>query len=199
MGGHDPYSSSKGCAELVTAYRRSFNNDNTASIASARAGNVIGGGDWSEDRLIPDIIRAFQKSKPVIIRNPNSTRPWQHVLEPLSGYLVLAQHLYDDGENYTGAWNFGPLDEDCKSVSWILNEMVKLWGKNSKWKLDQDINPHEANFLKLDCSKAASKLNWLPKWRLKESLESIVNWHQVFISGGNIKNQCLMEINKYLK
>ena len=201
MGGHDPYSSSKGCAELVTsAYRRSFfNNDNTASIASARAGNVIGGGDWSEDRLIPDIIRAFQKSKPVIIRNPNSTRPWQHVLEPLSGYLVLAQHLYDDGENYTGAWNFGPLDEDCKSVSWILNEMVKLWGKNSKWKLDQDINPHEANFLKLDCSKAASKLNWLPKWRLKESLESLLIGIKFLFLVEILKINVLMEINKYLK
>lgn len=201
MGGHDPYSSSKGCTELVTsAYSRSFyNDDNTAFIASARAGNVIGGGDWSEDRLIPDILRAFQESKPVIIRNPESTRPWQHVLEPLSGYLLLAQSLYIDGKNYNGGWNFGPIDEDCKSVSWILNEMVKIWGGDSKWKLDLDNNPHEANFLKLDCSKAASKLKWLPKWRLRESLELIVDWHKVFISGGNIKRQCLMEINKYLK
>jgi len=200
MGGHDPYSSSKGCAELVTsAYRRSFfNNEDTAFIASARAGNVIGGGDWAEDRLIPDILRAFEKSQPVIIRNPISTRPWQHVLEPLSGYLVLAQELFADGKNHTGAWNFGPKDEDCKPVSWVLDEMVKLWGDDSTWSLDKDNNPHEANFLKLDCSKAANQLKWFPKWRLKESLETIVNWHQVFMSGGNVQKQCLMEINKYI-
>ena len=200
MGGHDPYSSSKGCAELVTsAYRQSFfNNKDSAFIASARAGNVIGGGDWAEDRLIPDILRAFEKSQPVIIRNPMSTRPWQHVLEPLSGYLVLAQELFVDGENYTGGWNFGPKDEDCKPVSWILDEMVKLWGDDSNWRLDKDNNPHEANFLKLDCSKAANQLKWFPKWRLKESLETIVNWHQVFVSGGNVQKQCLIEINKYL-
>jgi CDP-glucose 4,6-dehydratase len=200
MGGHDPYSSSKGCAELVTsAYRRSFfNNNNSAFIASARAGNVIGGGDWAEDRLIPDILRAFEKSQLVIIRNPMSTRPWQHVLEPLSGYLVLAQELFVDGENYTGGWNFGPKDEDCKPVSWILDEMVKLWGDDSNWRLDKDNNPHEANFLKLDCSKAANQLKWFPKWRLKESLETIVNWHRVFISGGNVQKQCLIEIKKYL-
>jgi len=200
MGGHDPYSSSKGCAELVTsAYKRSFfNNEDSAFIASARAGNVIGGGDWAEDRLIPDILRAFEKSQPVIIRNPISTRPWQHVLEPLSGYLVLAQELFADGKNHTGAWNFGPKDEDCKTVSWILDEMVKLWGDDSNWRLDKDNNPHEANFLKLDCSKAANQLKWFPKWRLKESLETIVNWHQVFISGGNVQKQCLIEINKYI-
>ena len=200
MGGHDPYSSSKGCVELVTsAYRRSFfNNEDTAFIASARAGNVIGGGDWAEDRLIPDILRAFEKSQPVIIRNPISTRPWQHVLEPLSGYLVLAQELFADGKNHTGAWNFGPKDEDCKSVSWVLDEMVKLWGDDSTWSLDKDNNPHEANFLKLDCSKAANQLKWFPKWRLKESLETIVNWHQVFMSGGNVQKQCLIEINKYI-
>ena len=130
MGGHDPYSSSKGCAELVTsAYRRSFfSSEDTASLASARAGNVIGGGDWAEDRLIPDILRAFEKSEPVVIRNPLSTRPWQHVLEPLSGYLVLAQELFLNGDEFAEGWNFGPKDEDCKPVSWILDKMVNIGG-----------------------------------------------------------------------
>ena len=165
MGGYDPYSSSKGCAELVTsAYRRSFfNSKNSASLASARAGNVIGGGDWAKDRLIPDILRAFEKSKPVIVRNPLSTRPWQHVLEPISGYMVLAQSLYLEGNKFAEAWNFGPKDEDCKSVSWILDQMVQNWGKKASWELDKNNNPHEAGFLKLDCSKASKKLKWNPK------------------------------------
>jgi CDP-glucose 4,6-dehydratase len=174
MGGHDPYSSSKGCAELVTsAYKRSFfNTVNSASLASARAGNVIGGGDWADDRLIPDILTAFEKSKPVIIRNPLSTRPWQHVLEPLSGYLVLAQQLYEKGDDYAGGWNFGPKDDGCKPVNWILDKMVAQWGNGARWELDKANNPHEAGFLKLDCSKAANKLKWQPKCSLEESLES---------------------------
>lgn len=199
MGGHDPYSSSKGCAELVTAaYRKSFFNEtNSAFLASARAGNVIGGGDWSDDRLIPDILKAFEKNDPVIVRNPMATRPWQHVLEPLSGYLVLAQHLYEDGSNYAEGWNFGPKDEDCKSVSWILDKMVAKWGKGASWELDKNNNPHEAGYLKLDCSKAAIQLNWHPKWNLENTLESIINWHQHYISGKNIQEQCLLEIAKY--
>lgn len=199
MGGHDPYSSSKGCAELVTAaYRKSFfNENNTAFLASARAGNVIGGGDWAEDRLIPDILRAFEKNEPVIIRNPMSTRPWQHVLEPLSGYLVLAQHLFDEGSSYAEGWNFGPKDEDCKPVSWILDTMVDNWGNGAKWELDKNNNPHEAGFLKLDCSKAAIRLNWSPKWNLENTLESIINWHQNYLSQKNIQEQCLFEIAKY--
>jgi len=199
MGGHDPYSSSKGCAELVTAaYRKSFfNENNTAFLASARAGNVIGGGDWAEDRLIPDILRAFEKNEPVIVRNPMSTRPWQHVLEPLSGYLVLAQHLFDEGSSYAEGWNFGPKDEDCKPVSWILDTMVDIWGNGAKWELDKNNNPHEAGFLKLDCSKAAIHLNWSPKWNLENTLESIINWHQNYLSQKNIQEQCLFEITKY--
>ena len=199
MGGHDPYSSSKGCAELVTSsYRRSFfTSEHTASLASARAGNVIGGGDWAKDRLIPDILTAFEKSKPVVIRNPLSTRPWQHVLEPLSGYLVLAQQLYQNGDEFAEAWNFGPKDEDCKPVSWILDQMVKAWGNDASWSLDKNNNPHEAGFLKLDCSKAFQKLSWTPKWDLKFTLESIIKWHKVFISKGNIKLQCLEEIKRY--
>ena len=201
MGGHDPYSSSKGCAELVTAaYRKSFfNGINSAYLASARAGNVIGGGDWADDRLIPDIIKAFEKNEPVIVRNPMATRPWQHVLEPLSGYLLLAQHLYEDGSDFAEGWNFGPKDEDCKSVSWILDKMVDKWGKGASWELDKNNNPHEAGYLKLDCSKAATQLNWYPKWNLEDTLESIINWHQNYIAQKNIQEQCLLEIAKYIK
>lgn len=201
MGGHDPYSSSKGCAELVTAaYRKSFfNENNSAFLASARAGNVIGGGDWSDDRLIPDILKAFEKNEPVIVRNPMATRPWQHVLEPLSGYLVLAQHLYEEGGEFAEGWNFGPKDEDCKPVSWILDKIVVKWGKGAAWELDKNNNPHEAGYLKLDCSKAAIQLNWRPKWNLEDTLESIINWHQHYLSGKNIKEQCLLEIAKYQK
>ena len=200
MGGYDPYSSSKGCAELVTsAYRRSFfNGKDTASLASARAGNVIGGGDWSEDRLIPDILRAFEKLEPVVIRNPLSTRPWQHVLEPLSGYLVLAENLYNHGDEFAEGWNFGPKDEGCKPVDWILDMMVETWGGGASWRLDKNNNQHEAGFLKLDCSKAANRLKWEPKWELQETLESIINWHQNYLNGHNVKKECLKEIKKYI-
>ncbi len=201
MGGHDPYSSSKGCAELVTsAYRNSFfNSENSAAIASARAGNVIGGGDWADDRLIPDILRSFEKKSPVIVRNPMATRPWQHVLEPLSGYLVLAEHLFTEGKSYAEAWNFGPKDEDCKPVSWILDKMVANWHDQATWELDKNNNPHEAGYLKLDCSKAASKLNWQPKWNLDFTLGKIINWHQHFLYGSNIQDECLNEIKEYQK
>ena len=201
MGGHDPYSNSKGCAELVTsAYRSSFfHTADTPSIATARAGNVIGGGDWAEDRLIPDILTAFEKSESVVIRNPLSTRPWQHVLEPLSGYLVLAQHLFEKGEEFAEGWNFGPKDEDCKPVSWILDKMVTTWGEGASWELDKKSHPHEAGYLKLDCSKAASKLNWHPSWSLEKTLHSIVNWHQAWKAGGNMKTICLQEIASFSK
>jgi CDP-glucose 4,6-dehydratase len=201
MGGHDPYSSSKGCAELVTsAYRRSFfSTKDTASLSSARAGNVIGGGDWACDRLIPDILRAFEKSKPVVIRNPLSTRPWQHVLEPIAGYLVLAENLYIHGDDFAEGWNFGPKDDGCKPVDWILDKMVGNWGEGAKWELDKNNNPHEASFLKLDCSKAANRLKWQPKWNLQETLEMIVNWHQKYLDGANMNEECLTEIKKYIK
>lgn len=201
MGGHDPYSNSKGCAELVTsAYRRSFfHTADTASIATARAGNVIGGGDWAEDRLIPDILKAFEKSQPVVVRNPLSTRPWQHVLEPLSGYLVLAQQLYEKGDEFAEAWNFGPKDEDCKPVNWILDKMVADWGNGASWELDKNSNPHEAGFLKLDCSKAAARLEWHPNWNLEHTLNLIVNWHQDWRAGKNMNDKCLQEIASYNK
>jgi len=199
MGGHDPYSSSKGCAELVSsAYRNSFfNTKESAALATARAGNVIGGGDWADDRLIPDILKAFENSKSVVVRNPLSTRPWQHVLEPLSGYLVLAEHLHDYGQDYAEAWNFGPKEEDCKPVHWILDQMVATWGEGAGWELDQNSHPHEAGFLKLDCSKAAARLHWRPKWNLENTLGLIVNWHQDWRAGKNINERCLQEIANY--
>jgi CDP-glucose 4,6-dehydratase len=201
MGGHDPYSNSKGCAELVTAAYRSsfFHSTDTASIATARAGNVIGGGDWAEDRLIPDILKAFEESRPVVIRNPLSTRPWQHVLEPVSGYLVLAEQLYVNGTEFAEAWNFGPKDEDCKPVNCILDQMVASWGVGASWELDKNNNPHEAGFLKLDCSKAALKLHWHPKWNLETTLDLIVNWHQEWKAGNNMNKHCLQEIANYIK
>ena len=199
MGGHDPYSSSKGCAELVTsAFRNSFfsGNDN-AFVASARAGNVIGGGDWADDRLIPDIFRAFEKKKPVIIRNPLSTRPWQHVLEPLSGYLVLAEAMFNHGETFAGPWNFGPRDVDCKPVSWILDKIVSFWDTEVTWELDKEKNPHEAGFLKLDCSKAKHYLNWEPQWTLDQTITKITNWHLKWLGGESAQNNCLKEIKEY--
>lgn len=199
MGGYDPYSSSKGCAELVTsAYRRSFLAEVGIGLASARAGNVIGGGDWAEDRLIPDILRAFEKNQPVVIRNPASTRPWQHVLEPLSGYLVLAQALYEQPTAYAEGWNFGPFDEDAQPVSWILDKMVAKW-QGASWQLDENGHPHEAGYLKLDISKAKARLHWQPTWRLEQTLAKIVAWHQAWLNGDNMQNLCVAEITEYMK
>lgn len=199
MGGHDPYSSSKGCSELVTAaYRRSFfGTAGTASIASARAGNVIGGGDWADDRLIPDILTAFTQGHPVVIRNPDATRPWQHVLEPLSGYLMLAERLTNEGDHWAEGWNFGPRDEDVQSVSWILNHLVEYWGEGANWGLEPTPQPHEAQLLKLDISKAMSRLNWSPRWTLAETLVSIVNWHRCWVSGGDVRAKTLDQIDAY--
>lgn len=199
MGGHDPYSSSKGCAELVTAaYRKSyFNGANTPALASARAGNVIGGGDWSKDRLVPDILKAFENNVPVVVRNPKATRPWQHVLEPLSGYLVLAQRLYEDGQAFAEGWNFGPKDEDCQSVGWILDKMVSQWCGSATWELDIKNNPYEAGYLKLDCSKAAMRLGWYPSTRLELTLDGIIKWHKAFLDGANMREICLREIVNY--
>jgi CDP-glucose 4,6-dehydratase len=199
MGGYDPYSSSKGCAELVTsAYRRSFFYENSGvALATARAGNVIGGGDWALDRLIPDVIAAFEKNNPVIIRNPMATRPWQHVLEPLSGYLILAEDLFLKGKEMADAWNFGPKDEDSKPVSWLLDKLIHYWGKGASWKLDEKPNPHEANFLKLDCSKAKFLLKWEPKWHVEETLQRIVKWHQAFSRNEEMKSVTITEIKDY--
>lgn len=199
MGGHDPYSNSKGCSELITAaYRNSFfNTADTAALASARAGNVIGGGDWAADRLIPDILRAFEQRRPVIIRNPMATRPWQHVLEPLSGYLMLAERLYCEGGAYAEGWNFGPRDDDVRSVEWILNRMVKNWGGGARWRLDTNPQPHEAQLLKLDISKATTRLKWRPLWPLTQTLNSIVEWHQNWLSGYDPHRKTLEQITQY--
>jgi len=199
MGGHDPYSSSKGCAELVaSAYRRSFLQEQDIGLASVRAGNVIGGGDWADDRLIPDILRSFEKSELVVIRNPKATRPWQHVLEPLSGYLILAQKLYEEQKKYAEGWNFGPNERDVKPVDWILEEMIAKW-PNSSWKLDKNSNPHEAIFLKLDITKAESKLNWKPIWGLSCTLEKIVIWHKAWLDKKDMQVVCLAEIKEYMR
>jgi len=199
MGGHDPYSSSKGCAELVTAaWRRSFfAHEGAAAIASARAGNVIGGGDWALDRLIPDILRAVEADQPVEVRNPLSIRPWQHVLEPLGGYLVLAQALHARGPAVADGWNFGPRDEDARPVGWIADRMAALWGEGATWRHDEREQPHEARYLKLDISKARSDLGWAPRWSLDEALRRIVDWHRVWRAGQDVRALCLEQIRAY--
>jgi CDP-glucose 4,6-dehydratase len=196
MGGRDPYSNSKGCAELVSAaYRASFfETEGAAALATARAGNVIGGGDWAEDRLVPDILRAFETGRPVPIRNPLATRPWQHVLEPLSGYLTLAQALWSGGGAYAEGWNFGPRDEDAQPVQWIVEQMVERWGDGARWERDTGFHPHEARYLKLDISKAREQLRWSPRWPLELTLARIVDWHKAWIAGADMREQCLREI-----
>ncbi len=203
MGGYDPYSNSKGCAELVTAaYRQSYFSDvlypkHHHALASARAGNVIGGGDWSEDRLIPDALRAFESGVPLVIRNPLATRPWQHVLEPLSGYLVLAQALYQEGIKFASAWNFGPRDEDARPVKEVVNLLIEKSATGSKWEQDQSEQPHEARSLKLDCSKADQQLGWKPRWSLETAVQNIADWQNVFLSKGDMKAISLKQIEAY--
>ena len=203
MGGYDPYSNSKGCAELVTAsYRQSFFSEKDypkhgVAIASARAGNVIGGGDWSADRLVPDAISAFESGKALMIRNPSATRPWQHVLEPLSGYLVLAQALYEQGIAFNGAWNFGPNDADARSVQEVIELLISQWGGNAAWQQDGKPAPHEAHFLKLDCSKARQELAWNARWSLEEAIKAIVGWQDVFRKQGDIQSVMLSQIKDY--
>ena len=205
MGGYDPYSNSKGCAELVTAaYRNSYFHPEQykthgVAIASGRAGNVIGGGDWAGDRLIPDIMRAISQGKPVNIRNPHAIRPWQHVLEPLSGYILLAQKLYEEGAAYAEGWNFGPNDEDAKPVQWIVEKLTEAWGEGASWVLDGGDHPHEAHYLKLDCSKAKARLDWHPRWHLDETLDKIVNWHKYYQQGADMKAVTLAQIDMYSK
>lgn len=204
MGGYDPYSNSKGCAELVTAaYRSSFFNPKNyevhgVALASARAGNVIGGGDWATDRLIPDFMRSIVAGETVVIRSPNAIRPWQHVLEPLKGYLMLAEKLFQEGPDFAGAWNFGPLDIDAKNVEWIVNEFVRHWGPEASFRIEGNIsNLHEAHFLKLDCSKAKTQLKWNPQWNASQTIERICSWHKVHLSGADMKLYCVDEILQY--
>jgi CDP-glucose 4,6-dehydratase len=197
MGGFDPYSSSKGCAELVTAaYRRSFLEPAGIALASARAGNVIGGGDWAADRLIPDFLRAMDAGETLRIRSPKATRPWQHVLEPLSGYLMLAERLCTDGAAFAEAWNFGPSDEDARSVQWIVERLAEI-RKDVNWKCDEAPQPHEAHYLKLDSSKAHIQLNWQPRWQLAMALNKTIEWHQAWREGQSMRATTLAQISDY--
>jgi CDP-glucose 4,6-dehydratase len=196
MGGHDPYSASKGAAELViSAYRNSFLH-RTARLASVRAGNVIGGGDWAADRLIPDIVRALIGGQSPLIRSPGSIRPWQHVLEALGGYLIIAQHLAEGAGWAASAWNFGPADNDARPVDWIVDRMISAWGSGS-WTRADGPQPHEAKILKLDCSKARNELGWRPMVGLDEALDWIVEWHQAVADGKDARAITAAQLDRY--
>ena len=203
LGGYDPYSNSKACSELVTsAYRSSFFNAKDfhrhgVGLASARAGNVIGGGDWAQDRLVPDCIRSLLKREKIIIRNPRAIRPWQHVLEPLSGYLELARRLHEDGRRYGEAWNFGPGDEDAKPVEWLVQKICAKWGENVGYEMDRREHPHEVNYLKLDCSKARWLLGWRPKWNLDQAIDRVIEWINVYKEKGDLRAVCEKQIEDY--
>ena len=205
MGGYDPYSNSKGCAELVTsAYRNSFFNPvdfqrHGVALASVRAGNVIGGGDWATDRLIPDIMKAFLAGQPVTIRNPHAIRPWQHVVDPLCGYLELAEKLWQQGPDYAEGWNFGPNDDDAKPVSWLVAHLTALWGQGARWVLDESEHPHEAHYLKLDCSKAKMRLDWRPRWNLEKALTRTVDWYSAYAGHEDMRAVTLGQISGYVE
>ena len=203
LGGYDPYSSSKACSELVTsAYRSSFFNPadykkHGVALATARAGNVIGGGDWAADRLIPDIIRAALRGEKVRIRNPRAIRPWQHVLEPLAGYLLLAELLYTHGPRYAGAWNFGPDAGDARDVEWIVKRMFAAWPEAPGYVIDKGRHPHEAHFLKLDSSKARRELGWKPRWHIGAAIDKIIDWTRAYAAKEDIRKVCLEQISEY--
>ena len=203
LGGYDPYSSSKACSELVTAaYRRSFFTGTEgvlrgACVASARAGNVIGGGDFAADRLLPDCIRAVLKGEKIVLRSPGAIRPWQHVLDPLSGYLVLARKLFENGEPYASAWNFGPEDADARPVEWLVRRFCEEWGEGAAYGIDRGDHPHEAHHLKLDISKARSLLGWRPRWDLRTAVASVAEWTRCYRDGGNVREACLSQIRRY--
>ena len=203
MGGRDPYSNSKGCAELVTtAYQESFFSpalyeEHGVAVASARAGNAIGGGDWTANQLIPDLIRAFLAGRPCEIRNPSAVRPWQFVLEPLRGYLMLAERLSQDASRFASGWNFGPADADAKPVSWIANELARLWGSPATWCQDPASHPRESNLLKLDASKAKAHLDWNPMSPLSLALEWIVEWYRAFQAGADLRSVTVRQIERY--
>lgn len=203
LGGYDPYSSSKACSELVTAaWRSSYFNPHSyaqhrVAIATARAGNVIGGGDWAKDRLIADCIRALQAAEPILIRNPNATRPWQHVLEPLSGYILLAQRLHEQGCEYGSSWNFGPFEDDAKSVGWIVNRLCEKWRENASYTIDAGEHLHEAHCLRLDISKAQSRLGWHPRWSIEQALDATLEWVHTWLGGNDLAAQSLAQIERY--
>ena len=199
LGGFDPYSTSKACSELVTnSYRESFYNKKNVGIATVRAGNVVGGGDWSANRLIPDIIKSFLKEEKVIIRYPDAIRPWQHVLEPLNGILLLGEKLYNDPIKFSEPWNFGPDKNKDYSVSWVVDYISELWGNGASWVVDQNEHPHEATNLMLDCSKAKYNLGWKSNWNIESTLEKTVEWYKIASKSPNnaleITNK---QINEY--
>ena len=202
LGGYDPYSNSKACAELVVAaYRNSFFNAEANSpgpaLASARAGNVIGGGDWAKDRLIADVMSAFLEDRPVRIRSPQAIRPWQHVLEPLNGYLILAEKLWTEGASYAEAWNFGPDASGTITVSEIMQRLKQQWHGHAGWVADSEEHPHEAGCLKLDCAKAKARLGWQPRLSLDETLAWIVEWYEAYRAGDDIRRLTEQQINRY--
>jgi CDP-glucose 4,6-dehydratase len=200
MGGADPYSNSKGCSELVTsAYRRSFfgTDGSRAVIASGRAGNVIGGGDWATDRLVPDLMRAFSEGRPARIRRPRAIRPWQHVLEPLSGYVHLAERLWEAGDSLAEGWNFGPNDAESRPVSWIVEQLAASWGEGARWETDAGPHPHEAHYLRLDCSKARTLLGWSPRLSLETTLQWTAEWYRSRAGKGDVRALTLDQISRY--
>lgn len=201
MGGHDPYSSSKGCSELVTAaYRSAFMAAAGIAVGSGRAGNVIGGGDWAQDRLVPDALRAFEAGRPVVLRHPQSTRPWQHVLEPLDGYLTLAERLFSDGARFAEGWNFGPAEDDVQPVQWIVERLAAGWGPGAAWQHRPEPGAvHEAHWLKLDTAKARQALGWQPRWRLAHALQQTVHWHRAWLRGEPARALCLAQIAQYMQ
>ena len=195
LGGHDPYSSSKACSELVaSAYRLSY----SMNLATARAGNVIGGGDWAGDRLVPDFVRAILKGQKLRVRNPKAIRPWQHVLEPLAGYLMLAEKLYKHGGKYAGAWNFGPNDSDAKPVKWIVKKLCAGMGKGSGFVIDRGKHPHEAHYLRLDSAKARKKLGWRPKWNLVKAIDKVIEWTKAYQRKADLRQVCFQQIKEYM-
>jgi len=205
LGGYDPYASSKACAEIVSAaYRSSFFPvdrlaEHRVALATARAGNVIGGGDWSEDRLIPDLIRGFSSGQPVLIRNPTAIRPWQHVLEPLHGYLMLAQKLFAGDPKFDSAYNFGPSDDEVWPVERIANKLVEMWGNGASWTRDADAGAHEAHSLRLDASKARLELGWEPKLNTEAALQWTVDWYRAWDEGKNMVELTGRQIEEYEK
>jgi CDP-glucose 4,6-dehydratase len=203
MGGHDPYSSSKGCAELVTAaYRSSYfspekYSEHEVAIASGRAGNVIGGGDWAPDRIVPDMVRAFTAGDAVTVRNPNAVRPWQHVLEPVAGYLTLAEQLIAKGTAVSGGWNFGPSESDSRPVQYLVSEIARMWGDGAQWEIAKEAGVHEAHFLSLDSSKARTYLGWRPRWTIHEALQKTVDWYREFYHHGDARAITLRQIGEF--
>ena len=199
LGGDDPYSNSKGCSELITkAFKNSFfDNLGLVKIASARAGNVIGGGDWAKDRLVPDMVKSINDEKPIKIRNPTAVRPWQHVLEPLYGYLLLIEKLYIYGNEYAGAWNFGPGESEEEQVKNIVKYFIKNWGYNQSFIEDNTNQPKEAQILRLNISKAKEKLGWMPKWNLYKTLDSTIEWYKTYITKNDIRSLTLRQISEF--